>query len=194
MEPITLTTERLLLRTFAEDDADEVFRLCQDADIQRWTPIPSPYERQHAIDFVGQLVPEGWRTGTMFTFAVVPVAGGPVMASVAVTLRTLSGTWEVGFWLGREYRGRGIMTEAVDALARWSFSRLGATRLEWRAEIGNGASRAVAARAGFTVEGELRASLLNNGTLRDVWVGSLLPSDLGMHSAYAYLPAAPARG
>ncbi|MEU9609609.1 GNAT family N-acetyltransferase [Streptomyces sp. NPDC048057] len=194
MEPITLTTERLLLRSFTEDDTDEVYRLCQDADIQRWTTIPSPYERQHAIDFVGQMVPEGWRTGTMFTFAVVPAGGGPIMASVAVTLRTLSGTWEVGFWLGEQYRGRGIMTEAVDALARWSFSRLAATRLEWRAEVGNAASRAVAVRAGFTVEGELRASLLNNGSLRDAWVGSLLPSDLGMQSAYAYLPAAPARG
>ncbi|MFH8618999.1 GNAT family N-acetyltransferase [Streptomyces sp. NPDC017979] len=193
MEPITLTTERLLLRSFTEDDTDEVYRLCQDADIQRWTTIPSPYERQHAIDFVGQMVPEGWRTGTMFTFAVVPAGGGSIMASVAVTLRTLSGTWEVGFWLGEQYRGRGIMTEAVDALARWSFSRLAATRLEWRAEVGNAASRAVAVRAGFTVEGELRASLLNNGSLRDVWVGSLLPSDLGMQSAYAYLPAAPAR-
>ncbi|MFI1830088.1 GNAT family N-acetyltransferase [Streptomyces sp. NPDC020412] len=193
MEPITLTTERLLLRSFTEDDTDEVYRLCQDADIQRWTTIPSPYERQHAIDFVGQMVPEGWRTGTMFTFAVVPAGGGPIMASVAVTLRTLSGTWEVGFWLGEQYRGRGIMTEAVDALARWAFSRLAATRLEWRAEVGNAASRAVAVRAGFTVEGELRASLLNNDSLRDAWVGSLLPSDLGMKSAYAYLPAAPAR-
>ncbi|MFF0448307.1 GNAT family N-acetyltransferase [Streptomyces sp. NPDC004609] len=189
MEPITLTTERLLLRTFTDDDTEEIHRLCQDPEIQRWTTVPSPYERRHATEFTGHTVPEGWRTGTMFTFAVLPRGGGPLMASISVTLRALSGTWEIGFWTGKEFRGRGIMAEAMGALAHWTFTRLGGTRLEWRAEVGNAASRAVALKAGFTVEGELRAALLNNGTLRDAWVGSLLPSDVDLPSPYAYLPA-----
>ncbi|MFE0423675.1 GNAT family N-acetyltransferase [Streptomyces sp. NPDC058953] len=191
MEPITLTTGRLLLRAFTEDDTDEVFRLCQDPQVQRWTCVPSPYERRHAREFTGETVPEGWRTSTTPTFALVPPDGGPLMGSVSVTLRTLSGTWEVGYWLGAEYRGRGLMTEAVTEIAHWSFGRLGATRLEWRAEVGNTASRAVALRAGFTPEGTLRAAINNNGTLRDAWVGSLLPSDLGLSGTYAYLPARP---
>ena len=124
----------------------------------------------------------------MCTFAVLPRTGGPLMASVAVSLRTFSGTWEIGFWTGKEYRGRGIMAETVGAVAHWTFTRLGATRLEWRAEVGNTASRAVAEKAGFVVEGALRAALLNKDTLRDAWVGSLLPSDLGLSSPHAYLP------
>ncbi|MGW4034473.1 GNAT family N-acetyltransferase [Streptomyces sp. NPDC004838] len=193
MEPITLTTERLLLRTFTDDDTEDVYRICQDPDIQRWTTVPSPYERRHAVDFTGQTVPEGWHTGTMFTFAVLPHEGGPLMASVAVTLRSLSGVWEIGFWTAREFRGRGIMTEAVGAVAHWTFTGLGGTRLEWRAEVGNAASRAAAEKAGFTVEGELRAALLNKDTLRDTWIGSLLPSDIGLPSRHAYLPASAAR-
>ncbi|AZK94318.1 MULTISPECIES: GNAT family N-acetyltransferase [Streptomyces] len=189
MEPITLTTGRLLLRPFTDEDTEEVFRLCQDAAVQRWTTIPSPYERRHAEEFTGEIAPEGWRTSTMFTFAVAPLGGGPPMASSSVTLRTLSGIWEIGFWLGAEHRGRGIMTEAVTELARWSFTRLGATRLEWRAEVGNTASRAVALRAGFRMEGTLRAALDNNGTLRDAWLASLLPSDLGLAGSRTYLPA-----
>lgn len=153
MEPITLTTERLLLRTFTPDDTEAVLEPCQDPDIQRWTTVPSPYEREHAAEFTGQMVPEGWRNGTMCTFAVLPRTGGPLMASVAVTLRTFSGTWEIGFWTGKEFRGRGIMAETVGAVAHWTFTRLGATRLEWRAEVGNTASRAVAEKAGFVVEG-----------------------------------------
>lgn len=189
MEPITLTTERLLLRTFTADDTDAVWEACQDPDIQRWTTVPSPYERHHAAEFTGHMVPEGWRTGTMCTFAVLPRGGGPLMASVAVTLRTYSGTWEIGYWTGKEHRGRGVMAEAVGAVAHWAFTRLGTTRLEWRAEVGNEGSRGVAQRAGFTVEGELRAALLNKDTLRDVWVGALLPSDLGLPSTHPYLPS-----
>lgn len=188
MEPITLTTERLLLRTFTTDDTEAVYQACQDPDIQRWTTVPSPYERQHAAEFTGQMVPDGWRSGTMCTFAVLPRAGGPLMASVAVTLRTLSGTWEIGFWTAKEHRGRGVMAEAVGAVAHWAFARLGATRLEWRAEVGNAGSRAVAEKAGFVVEGALRAALLNKDTLRDTWVGALLPSDLGLTSTHPYLP------
>ncbi|MFI2350096.1 GNAT family N-acetyltransferase [Streptomyces sp. NPDC019443] len=188
MEPITLTTERLLLRTFTTDDTEAVYQACQDPDIQRWTTVPSPYERQHAADFTGQMVPDGWHSGTMCTFAVLPRAGGPLMASVAVTLRTLSGTWEIGFWTAKEHRGRGIMAETVGGVAHWAFARLGATRLEWRAEVGNAGSRAVAEKTGFVVEGALRAALLNKDTLRDTWVGALLPSDLGLTSIHPYLP------
>ena len=189
MEPITLTTERLLLRTFSPDDTEAAYQACQDPDIQRWTTVPSPYERRHAEEFTGQIVPDGWRAGTMCTFAVLPRAGGPLMASVAVSLRTLSGTWEIGFWTAKEYRGRGIMAETVGAVAHWTFTRLGATRLEWRAEVGNEGSRAVAEKAGFVVEGALRAALLNKDTLRDAWVGALLPSDLGLPTPHPYLPA-----
>ncbi|MER5464839.1 MULTISPECIES: GNAT family N-acetyltransferase [unclassified Streptomyces] len=189
MEPITLTTERLLLRPFTTDDTEAVFQACQDPDIQRWTTVPSPYERQHAAEFTGHMVPDGWRTSTMCTFAVLPREGGPLMASVAVTLRTFSGTWEIGFWTGREHRGRGVMAESVGAVAHWAFSRLGATRLEWRAEVGNAGSRAVAEKSGFVIEGALRAALLNKDTLRDTWVGALLPSDLGLASTHPYLPA-----
>ncbi|MQS36275.1 GNAT family N-acetyltransferase [Streptomyces katsurahamanus] len=190
MEPFTLTTDRLLLRTFTPDDTEPVYQACQDPDIQRWTTVPSPYRREHAVEFIEQTVPDGWHNGTMCTFAVLPRTGGPLMASVGVTLRTYSGTWEIGFWTGKEHRGQGITVEAVRAVAHWTFTRLGANRLEWRAEVGNHASRAVAERAGFTVEGELRAALLNKDTLRDTWVGSLLPSDVGLSSKPPYLPAA----
>ncbi|WP_432125190.1 GNAT family N-acetyltransferase [Streptomyces sp. C10-9-1] len=190
MEPITLTTERLVLRPFTAEDTRAVHQACQDPDIQRWTTVPSPYEWHHAAEFTEQVVPDGWRNGTMCTFAVLPREGGEVAASVAVTLRTFSGTWEVGYWTAEEHRGRGVMTEAVGAVAHWAFVRLGATRLEWRAEVGNRGSRAVAEKAGFRMEGVLRAALVNKDTLRDAWVGSLLPSDLGLAGTRSYLPAA----
>ena len=62
-------------------------------------------------------------------------------------------------------------------------------RVEWRAEVGNAGSRAVAQRAGFTIEGTLRSAIDNKGVRRDCWVGSLLPSDLGLPSAAPYVLA-----
>ncbi|MGW1891754.1 GNAT family N-acetyltransferase [Streptomyces sp. NPDC002004] len=187
MEPVTLTTDRLLLRPFAPEDSDEVHAACQDPEIQRWTTIPSPYAHEHAEDFVLRMAPEGWRTDTEYTFSVRPGQDGPVLAAVGLH-HPRSGTWEIGFWVAKEHRGRGYMPEAVLAVARWAFTDLSCTRLEWRAEVGNAPSRAVAEKCGFTVEGVLRAGLPNKGTLRDCWVGSLLPSDLGLPQAEPYLP------
>ncbi|MFB6618086.1 GNAT family N-acetyltransferase [Streptomyces sp. NPDC056367] len=191
MEPTTLTTGRLDLRPFTPSDEDEVYKAAQDPDIQRWTMVPSPYEREHARAFVGELVPNGWRDDTGYSFAVRLGEGGPLVAAVGVHVHEAFGekSYEIGYWAAKEHRGRGYMTEAVTAVARWAFTELGAVRLEWRAEVGNAGSRAVAEKAGFRMEGLLRASLHRAGTVRDSWVGALLPSDLGLASEVAYLPS-----
>ncbi|MFP3992057.1 GNAT family N-acetyltransferase [Streptomyces sp. E11-3] len=188
MEPRTLTTERLLLYPLSADDTDEVHAAAQDPDIQRWIPIPSPYERRHAEDFLQRAVPGGWREDTTYTFGVRPRDGGPRLATANLH-HPQSGTWEVGFWTAKQHRGCGYMTETVLAMARWAFTELSCDRLEWRADVGNTSSRAVAEKAGFTIEGVLRSGSLNKGVRRDCWIGSLLPSDLGLPSAQAYLPS-----
>ncbi|WP_329387024.1 GNAT family N-acetyltransferase [Streptomyces sp. NBC_01716] len=201
MEPLTpdsarhdasttsLITERLRLRPLVPDDIDAVYTACQDPGIQRWTTIPSPYERQHAEHFIERVVPDMWRAGTNYVFAVEPVGGGPLLASINAHSQT--GVWEVGYWTVKEHRGRGYTTEALRALVRWIFTELGAERVEWRAEAGNEGSRAVALKAGFVLEGTLRAALLMKETTRDVWIGAMLPSDLGLSSRHPYLPARP---
>lgn len=187
MEPVTLTTERLLLRTVEPRDTDSVYAAAQDPDIQRWTTIPSPYLREHAVGFVEQAVPEGWANASMFTFGVF-LPSGELTGMLGITMRSL-GTGEIGFWAVKEHRRNGYIAEATLAAAHWAFTTLALDRLEWRAEVGNTASRAVAENTGFTLEGTLRAALNNNGTRRDCWIASLLPSDLGLPSTAPYLPS-----
>ncbi|MFF9173633.1 GNAT family N-acetyltransferase [Streptomyces sp. NPDC014793] len=188
MEPVTLTTDRLLLRTVGPDDTEAVYRAAQDPVTQRWiSQFPSPYLREHAEAFTGQMVPDGWARDSMYTFGLF-LPGEELTGMLGITMRAL-GVGEVGFWAVREHRGRGYVTEATLAAARWAFTNLSVDRLEWRAEVGNAASRAVAERAGFTVEGTLRSGVNNKGVRRDCWVASLLPSDLGLPSTAPYLPA-----
>lgn len=71
MDPVILSTERLLLRPVGPQDADAAYAACQDPDIQRWTTVPSPYLREHAEAFTGTFAPNGWRDDSEFTFAVL---------------------------------------------------------------------------------------------------------------------------
>ncbi|MDN3263932.1 GNAT family N-acetyltransferase [Streptomyces sp. CSDS2] len=189
MEHVTLTTDRLVLRPVSPEDTAAVYAAAQDPGIQRWTTVPSPYLPEHAAGFTERIVPDGWAQGSMFTFGVF-LTGGELAGMLGLTTRS-PGTAEIGFWAAKEHRGRGYVVEATLTACRWAFTEAGVDRVEWRAEVGNHASRAVAERAGFTVEGVLRSAVANKGVRRDIWVGSLLPSDLGLPSTAPYLPARP---
>lgn len=191
MEPITLTTERLLLRPFTTGDAGAVHTACQDPEIPRWTSVPSPYTYEHAEGFVGQICPDGWRDDTMYNFAVTTKDGGQLVGAMGLVRLELSAPQrqaELGYWTVKELRGLGYTVEAARAVVRWGFEDLAVERMEWGAEAGNEGSRAVALKTGFRMEGTMRAKLVFEGTRRDIWWGSLLPSDLGLTSATPHLP------
>jgi RimJ/RimL family protein N-acetyltransferase len=179
MEPTEITAGRLHLRPYTAADVDAVTDACQDPLIQRWTTVPTPYERAHAEEYVERNTAEGWRAGHGRAFAVVDSVTNELLASIGLVMwdpDTRIG--EVGYWTVAAARGQGVATRATQVLARWAFAEVGVERLEWVAEVGNVASRRVAEAAGFTIEGTLRARLQRRDRSRaDAWMGSLLPSD-----------------
>ncbi|MFL6240055.1 MAG: GNAT family N-acetyltransferase [Actinomycetes bacterium] len=178
MEPVEITAGRLHLRPFAPADEDDVYAACQDAEIQRWTRVPSPYTREHARQFLIDDTPRNWRDDTAYTFAVCDSVSGDVLATVSLHRKRTDNVAEIGYWCAAWARGRGVTTEAVGAVCRWGFAGLGIARIEWHAAVGNPASRRVAEKAGFSIEGRLRSRLELSGVRHDAWVGGLLPDDV----------------
>src|SRR5258708_3265021 len=88
MDPVTLTTDRLVLRPVGPDDTDAVYEAAQDPDIQRWTTIPSPYLQEHAAGFTHEMVPDGWADGSMFTFGVF-LPSGELAGMLGISMRSL---------------------------------------------------------------------------------------------------------
>ncbi|UGY91737.1 GNAT family N-acetyltransferase [Streptomyces gobiensis] len=192
MEPVTLSTERLLLRPLEPRDVDAVLVACQDPEIPRWIPVPDPYGREHAEDFVLNASPAGWREDTMYNFGVFTRQGaltGSMGLVRLAQLRTAEHQAELGYWTAKEHRGKGYTAEAGRAVVDWAFTQLGVERLEWCAQVGNEGSRAVALRVGFVMEGIQRSRIVHRGTRRDAWVASVLPSDWGRQTTTPYLPA-----
>lgn len=191
MEPVTLRTERLSLRPLERRDVDAVLRACQDPDIGRWTPLPDPYRRTDAENFVLYADPAGWRDDTMYNFGVF-TREGALVGSTALVRLALGGPErqaELGYWTAAEHRRRGYAAEAGRAVADWAFTALGVERLEWCAQVGNAGSREVALRIGFAMEGVQRSRIVHRGVRRDAWVAALLPSDLGREQATPYVPS-----
>jgi RimJ/RimL family protein N-acetyltransferase len=180
MDPFELHDERLVLRPWRPDDVDAVYRACQDGELQRWTTVPSPYTRADAERWIERIAPRDWAAGIDLTWAITERPADEPIAAISLRSRPEE-RWAVasfGFWAAPKARGRGIVTDATRIVAKYAFTTLGVQRLEWYANVGNVASRRVAEKVGFTLEGTLRRGLDQRGTRVDAWIGSLLPGEL----------------
>lgn len=180
---VALRTERLLLRPWGEADIDAITAACQDPEIQRYVPVPAPYARADAEEFVRAVAPGGRAEGTDVVFGTIARETGERVASVGLhRIKNLGahygGAAEIGYWTAPGARGRGYMTEAVREVCRWGFEELGLARIEWIAVAGNDASWRVVEKLGFTREGTLRGWLVHRGARHDAWIGSLMRSEV----------------
>lgn len=76
--------------------------------------------------------------------------------------------FEIGYWLRASQQKRGLATEAVQGMAQLALQELQALRVEIHCNTENHASRKVAERTGFTLEGILRNyKRLANGQIAD---------------------------
>ena len=162
----TLDAGPILLRPLQESDVDAIYDSCQDPLISQFTRIPSPYDRDMAVDFV---------RGSHFTYldhislAFAIEYRGDESQQVAqfagtVGLHSLQQgdhMGEVGYWMDSKFRGKGICTLAVRTLIDFAFSEMQFRRIEGLTDTRNLASQKVLEAAGFT-----RDAILKNRATR----------------------------
>jgi RimJ/RimL family protein N-acetyltransferase len=165
-----------MLRPLRLDDIDAVVVACSDPEAQRWTTVPVPYRRADAESFVSTHAPGLWARGDGAVFALAD-SDDAFAGSMELRLTGGSGVAEVGYLVAPWARGRGYASAGLGRLCRWAFAELGLHRIEWRAHVGNEASRRVALRAGFTMEGMARDGCVQRGEYRDAWTGAILAGD-----------------
>ncbi|MGK5037777.1 GNAT family N-acetyltransferase [Janthinobacterium sp. LB3P118] len=83
----------------------------------------------------------------------------------------------IGYYVGRQFQGRGIASAAVGAVLAHAFGALHLHRIELQCAAGNYASMALAGRLGFAHEGVLRQAEWLNGVFVDLHVYGLLQPD-----------------
>ena len=84
----------------------------------------------------------------------------------------------IGYWVGEPHARQGYTLEAVKAVARFAFGRLGLHRLDAACLPENEASHRLLVKAGFDHEGRARAYLKINGQWRDHLLFGLVKDDL----------------
>jgi [ribosomal protein S5]-alanine N-acetyltransferase len=173
-----------IVRPFQPEDAPSITRQLQDPDISRYMSIiPYPYHLRDAEEWIAHSTAED--PITHFTIEVEGEAVGGIGLTLASPERgpVHQHTAEIGYWIGKPYWGRGIIAEAVSAVAAWGFEYLRLVRIFAYVFAPNRASARVLEKTGFVCEGNLHAAYHKHGQFYD-----------GLVYAQVRLPEPAARG
>ncbi|MCZ8087945.1 MAG: GNAT family N-acetyltransferase [Brevundimonas sp.] len=148
-----IETRRLALRAPQPQDVPRLAAMADDYDIARMTcRMPHPFGCREAERFIVDVAAQDPRRGQ--TFLIEHERLGPV--GVVGAFMADDPCPEVGYWVGRDFWGRGIATEALEGVLAW-------TRSRWRRRAAvaghfadNPASGRVLEKAGFLYTGERR--------------------------------------
>ncbi|MGA8118118.1 MAG: GNAT family N-acetyltransferase [Actinocatenispora sp.] len=176
-EQPTVRAGTVLLRPPRVADVLDIVAACRDPDMVRYTTIPDPYEQADAEFFIRHAA-NLWRDGDGAIFAFEDEDGrylGNLMLRLDQWPARLA---EVGYSVAPWARGRGVASSALREVCRWAFGSLAVDRVEWRAFVTNAASRRVAEKAGFRIEGTERGRQMHRGNPVDTWYGALLAEDI----------------
>ena len=163
-----LETHRLRLRRPEARDLPAMVALADDFDVAKnLSSLPHPYTIRDGEDFLARIA-EQHATGADFPFAITLRSNGAYMGGVGLHLRD-NGLFELGYWLGRPFWGRGYGTEAAGKLTSFAFSQLRAERIAAGYFHDNPASCHVLTKLGFVACGsEDRQSLARGHAVRCV--------------------------
>jgi len=159
--PTRIDTERLLMRPPQAGDGAQFFEVLSESLVEMrrflavlpWVAAEPSLEaaelhcrHAHAKFVARQDLP----------FFLFERASGRLVGATGLH-RTVWATpkTEVGYWVRTSHTGRGLITEAVEAATRYAFAHVGAVRVELITDSANEASRKVADRCGFVLEGLL---------------------------------------
>ncbi len=178
--PTFAISEDLSLTTLDLCHAEELFRLTSGnrAYLRRWLPwLDTIRMVEDTRGFIRATLAQARENNG---FQAVIVSRGRVVGVVGhhqVDWRNR--TTALGYWVGEEFQGRGLVTAACRRLVAHSFDVLRLHRVEIRCAVENLRSRAIPERLGFRLEGRFREA----EWLYDHWVDhavyALLTTDRG---------------
>jgi RimJ/RimL family protein N-acetyltransferase len=145
----TLTTERLILRPFAEQDVDALHRVLSDRQVHRYFPRTEPPSREQVEKIIARQLAH-WEEHGCGWWAVVWREREELIGWCGLQFLPEFGETEVAYLLSRPYWGQGLATEAARAAARFGFQTLGLERLVAIAHVENAASQRVIEKLGMS--------------------------------------------
>lgn len=148
----TLSNSAVKLRPWRRDDAAALQREVQDPETVKWMAIDLPYSLEDARGFIAG-TSAAWDRRAAAHFVIADLDGAFLGYLGVLSVEDRMRVVELGYWVARFARGRGVATNAVGLAVEWIQTELVPDRIELGMLAGNTGSRAVAEKSGFEFEG-----------------------------------------
>lgn len=158
--PPELRTEQLVLRAFEETDAEALFACCRNpklGDNAGWPPHQTLEESQEVLQTYFMLQESTW--------AITLSSTGQLIGSIGLISdphRNNPQARMIGYWLDEAYWGKGIMSEAVQAVLKYGFEELQSSIITGTCYAHNERSANVLKRNGFIYEGTIHQAAVDH--------------------------------
>jgi RimJ/RimL family protein N-acetyltransferase len=173
-----LTGRNVVLRKLSPTDAGSITEHIKDKAVIRWLlVVPYPYRKRDAERFIRARQNER-RTRKSYTFGISPKGKNEIIGIIDLSdIDREDKKAEIGYWIGKRFWGRGLMTEAINLMAGFGFRELRLNKIYARIFEGNLASMKALEKNNFLHEGILRNEIRKYGRWIDEYYYGLLRSE-----------------
>lgn len=167
----------MAIRPWLLSDAKALAAALNDGEVQSnlRDGLPYPYTADDAREFISAMLAAG---DSAYAFAITH--GGECVGGISVTrgenIHRFTG--ELGYYVARTHWGLGLATLAVREICGYIFANTDIMRIYAEPFDSNAASCRVLEKAGFALEGTLRANAVKLGEARDMRMYALVRPDI----------------
>jgi ribosomal-protein-alanine N-acetyltransferase len=157
-----------MIRDWREEDAPGITKYANNREISKnlRDGFPYPYTLSDAEEFLFKVRQQDPRT--FFALATEAQVIGGIGLGPGEDVHRF--TAEMGFWLAEPFWGKGIMTEAVKRFTELAWERYQLQRIYAEPYTTNPASARVLEKAGYSLEGTMRANVFKGGRVLDQYL------------------------
>lgn len=175
-----IETGRLILREVTTEDATDMFNYLSDKDVVEpmgLAPCQTVKDVRDEISWYRLIYEEG----TGIRWGITLKDSGKVIGSCGfLNMVTKHYRAEVGYELSKDYWGKGIASEALEALVAYGYQHFQLERIEALIEPANLASQKLVEKQGFKREGLLRHYEFTCGKFDDLYMYAVIKEDLDL--------------
>jgi RimJ/RimL family protein N-acetyltransferase len=146
-----IETARLRLRAFTPDDLDALSSIYGDPDVARGFITRKPKSKEETLAMLTRDIERFDKRG-VGVWGVVDKENQELIGRAALQYLDRTPEVEVSFILAKPYWGRGLATEAAEALLKYGFEGAGLERIVGVAHVDHVASHRVMEKAGMRYE------------------------------------------
>lgn len=143
-----VSTDRLYLRKFREEDLDNYAKIMSSDDIGRWLPKGKGFTREETLRMMKRFI-EHWDKYGFGVWAVTDGESGKLMGHCGLNTIEITKEVEVLYALYPDFWGKGYATEAALASCEYALNHLKMDRIIALSKPDNDRSRNVIEKSGF---------------------------------------------